>query len=95
MDGMDALESPPTGNVDLGEVKKLFGERISLRGNVNSIAVMLHGGPRDVERDVKRCMDDAKKGGGFIVGAGDQTPYSTPDENIRALVESGKKYGMY
>lgn len=95
VDGMDALESPPTGNVDLGEIKRLFGERISLRGNVNSIAVMLHGGPREVERDVKRCMEDAKSGGGFILGVGDQTPYSTPDENIHALVESGRKYGMY
>lgn len=95
VDGMDALESPPTGNVDLAEVKRLFGEKISLRGNINSIDVMLHGGPRDVERDVKRCMDDAKRGGGFILGVGDQTPYSTPDENIHALVAYGREYGMY
>lgn len=93
VDGMDALEGPPTGNVDLAEVKERFGDRISLRGNVNSIEVMLHGAPEDVERDVVRCMDAAKDGGGYILGVGDQTPYHTPDENIFAFVEAGRKYG--
>ena len=95
VDGMDALECPPTGNVDLAEVKRSFGDRISLRGNVNSIEVMLHGTPEDVERDVVRCMDSAKAGGGYLLGVGDQTPYDAPDENIFALVETGRKYGAY
>jgi uroporphyrinogen decarboxylase len=95
VDGFDALESPPTGNVDLAEVKREFGGRVSLRGNVNSITVMLNGTPEDVEADVRRCMDAAKAGGGFILGVGDQTPYATPEENLRAFVEAGIRYGAY
>ena len=95
VDGLDALESPPTGNVDLAEVKNTFGNRLSLRGNVNSIAVMLHGTPTDVENDVLRCMDAAKADGGYILGVGDQTPYNTPEENMIAFVEAGKEYGKY
>jgi len=95
VDGFDALESPPTGNVDLAEVKRVFGKQVSLRGNVNSITVMLQGKPADVERDVIRCMDAAKEGGGFILGVGDQTPYDTPEENLIAFVEAGRKYGRY
>jgi len=94
VDGFDALESPPTGDVDLAEVKQTFAGR-SLRGNVNSITVMLQGTPADVEADVKRCMDAAKEGGGFILGVGDQTPYDTPEENLIAFVEAGRKYGAY
>jgi len=93
--GMDALECPPTGDVDLGEVKRAFGDRISLRGNVNSIVTMLRGTPEDVEREVLRCMNDAKAGGGFILGVGDQTPYWTPEENLWAFVAAGRKYGAY
>lgn len=35
------------------------------------------------------------KGGGYILGVGDQTPYSTPEENLHAFVEAGRKYGKY
>ena len=95
VDGFDALESPPTGDVDLAEVKKKFGKNFSLRGNVNSIHIMLNGKPDDVEKDIIRCMESAKEGGGYILGVGDQTPYQTPEENMRAFVEYGKKYGKY
>ncbi len=95
VDGFDALESPPTGDVDLAEVKETFGRKVSLRGNVNSISVMLHGKPRDVEQDVLRCMEAAKESGGYILGVGDQTPYDTPEENLYAFVEAGRKYGRY
>jgi uroporphyrinogen-III decarboxylase len=95
VNGMDALECPPTGDVDLAEVKRLFGDRLTLRGNVNSITTMLRGAPQDVEREVIRCLHDAKEGGGYILGVGDQTPYWTPLENLTALVEAGRKYGAY
>ena len=95
VDGFDALESPPTGDVDLVEVKKVFGKKISLRGNVNSITVMLRGTPLDVERDIVRCMESAKEGGGYILGVGDQTPFDTPEENLFMFVEAGKKHGCY
>ena len=33
--------------------------------------------------------------GGFILAPGCALPYSTPDENIRALVETAKAEGRY
>jgi uroporphyrinogen-III decarboxylase len=95
VDGFDALECPPTGDVDLAEVKRTFGERFSLKGNVNSITVMLNGGPDDVVREVERCMEAAKAGGGYICSVGDQCPPETPDENIFALVEAARRLGAY
>ena len=95
VDGFDALECPPTGDIDLAELKQTLGKKISLRGNVNSITVMLEGTPEDVRQDVKRCMDAAKENGGFILGVGDQTPYATPEENLYAFVEAGREFGAY
>ena len=95
VDAFDAIESPPTGDVDLAEIKQAFGDKIALRGNVNSITIMLEGTPEDVRQDVKRCMNAAKANGGFILGVGDQTPYDTPEENLHAFVEAGREYGAY
>jgi hypothetical protein len=95
VDGFDALECPPTGNANLAEVKKTFGKTISLRGNVNSIHVMGNGSTADVENAVKDCMEAAKTDGGYILGVGDQTPAQTPEENLFAFVEAGRKYGKY
>ena len=81
--------------VDLAEVKRAFGNRMSLSGNVNSITVMLNGTPGDVEGDVRRCMDAAKAGGGFILSVGDQTPYATPEPIMRAFVAAGRALGAY
>ncbi len=95
VDGFDALECPPTGNVELAEVKKVFGQKISLRGNVNSIHVMGAGSVTDVENAVKNCLKAAKENGGYILGVGDQTPAQTPEENLFAFVETGRQYGKY
>ena len=95
VDCFDALECAPTGNVDLSEIKKEFGGKVALRGNVNSIHVMMNGNASDVKTAVKNCMDAAKEGGGYILGVGDQTPAGTPDENLHAFVEAGLEFGKY
>lgn len=95
VDCFDALECAPTGNVDLAKIKRQFGGKIAMRGNVNSIHVMLNGTVQDVEQSVIACMNAAKAGGGYILAVGDQTPANTPDENIFALIEYGRKYGQY
>ncbi len=95
LDAVEPLERSPTGDCDLAEVKRTFGKRFSLKGNVNSIETMLHGSPEDVEREAKRCLEVAAAGGGYILAVGDQTPYWTPPENISALVETARKWGRY
>ena len=95
IDALEPLERHPTGDVDLREVKEKFGKRLSLKGNVNSIDTMLHGTPDDVEREVKECIEAAAEGGGYVLAVGDQIPYWAPEENIRMLVEAGRRYGNY
>jgi hypothetical protein len=90
------LLPPPQGDVDdLGRAKRLYGQRIALKGNVDPMRVLLHGAPADVEREVKRCIESAAAGGGYILGTADSTVMGTPFENIHAFVEAGRKYGRY
>ena len=92
---INPLEGPPMGDVNLAEVKKLYGNRIALMGNLNTTSVMLYGTPLDVEKACKKAIDEAGEGGGFLLSTGDQCGRDTPPENIFKLVEVAKTYGRY
>ena len=92
---INPLERPPMGDCDLAEIKRTFGQKIALMGNLHTTDVMLRGSPDDVAREAKWCIDVAGEGGGYILSTGDQCGRDTPDENIRVLVEVARSYGRY
>lgn len=92
---IDPLEVPPMGDCDLGELKRRYGDKIVLKGNLHTTEVMLRGSARDVIRAARRAIDDAAGGGRFILSTGDQCGRDTPDENLRVLVETARTYGKY
>jgi len=94
LDCINPLEPYPGGDCDLAEVKHKFGKRLSLMGNLSTTLVTL-GAEADVRRAAAKAIDAAKEGGGFILSTGDECGAETPDENIRALVETARTYGRY
>lgn len=92
---INPLEMPPMGDCDLAEIKRLYGDKIALMGNIHTTQVMLMGTVQDVERAACEAIDAAAEGGGFILSTGDQCGRDTPDENIFKLVEVAKDYGRY
>ena len=92
---IDPLEIAPMGDCNLAELKKLYGNKIVLKGNLHTTKVMLHGSVDDVVKASKKAIDDAAAGGGFILSTGDQCGRDTPDENIFAMVETARTYGKY
>ncbi len=95
LNSIEPLEEPPMGDCDLAEIKRKWGGRIALKGNLHTTSVMLHGTPDDVEEAAKKAIDDAAMGGGFVLSTGDQCGRDTPDENIFRLVETARHYGWY
>jgi uroporphyrinogen decarboxylase len=95
VDVIEPLEGPPGGNVDIAEVKRRYGSRICLKGNLNTFEFMLNATPTEVEDAAKRLIDDCAAGGGFVLSTGDQCGRDTPDANIFKLVEVAKTYGVY
>ena len=92
---IDPLEVPPMGDCDLKELKRLYGGRIVLKGNLHTTDVMLRGTPEDVVRASRKAIDDAAAGGRFILSTGDQCGRDTPHENLLAMIETAKTYGKY
>jgi uroporphyrinogen decarboxylase len=92
---IDPLEIPPMGDCNLAELKRLYGHKIVLKGNLHTTEVMLKGSVADVISASRKAIDDAAAGGRFILSTGDQCGRDTPDENLRAMVETARTYGRY
>ena len=92
---INPLEIPPMGDCDLAQIKKAYGRKISLMGNLHTTDVMLRGTPDDVKLASRKAIEDAAEGGGFILSTGDQCGRDTPDENIHAMIETAETHGRY
>jgi uroporphyrinogen-III decarboxylase len=78
---------------DMSKVKETLGKNACLIGNVPSSMLKL-GTPNDVRDYVKKLIDTAGKGGGFIMGNGAFFDEAKP-ENVKAMVEFTREYGAY
>jgi uroporphyrinogen decarboxylase len=92
---IDPLEIPPMGDCVLADLKRLYGAKIVLKGNLHTTEIMLRGRPKDVATASRKAIDDAAAGGRFILSTGDQCGRDTPDENLLAMVEVARSYGRY
>jgi hypothetical protein len=78
---------------DMAKVKETLGKNACLIGNVSSSMLTL-GTPQDVKDYCKKLIDTAGKGGGFIMSNGAFFDHARP-ENIKAMVDVTKEYGVY
>jgi uroporphyrinogen decarboxylase len=95
LSSINPLEIPPMGNCDLAEIKKSFGRRLGLMGNLHTTDVMLRGSVKDVRRESLRAIRAAGEDGGFILSSGDQCGRDTPDANLREMVNVAAEFGNY
>jgi len=94
LSSIEPLEPPPGGDCDLTEVKRIFGEKLALKGNIQTTRFLM-ASPKEVEQMAKRCIDAAGEDGGYVLSTGDQVGRDTPEENLFKLVEFARKYGKY
>ncbi len=97
--GLDCIcpfERPPGGDVsDVRAVRRILNERVTFNGNVHTVETLLRGTPADVAREVAEIVEAFRGSCRLIVGTGDQVAGDTPEENIRAMVETARSYGIW
>lgn len=91
--GADAISVDE--KVDLARAKALVGNRVCIMGNISPGVTLLQKTPKDVEDECKAALEKAMAGGGFVLASGCIVPAAVPGENIAAMVEAAKKYGVY
>jgi uroporphyrinogen decarboxylase len=82
--------------MDSAELKREFGREIVFwGGGVDTQRVLGRGTPAEVRDEVRRRIEDLAPGGGFIFAAVHNIQADVPVENIVAMREALREYGVY
>lgn len=80
------------GETNIFEAKRVLGDHMCICGDVPASLLSL-GEPEEVDEYCRRLIVEVGDGGGFILSSGCSTPPDARPENVRAMVESVRKYG--
>jgi uroporphyrinogen-III decarboxylase len=78
---------------DLFKAKEILGDTVCIRGNV-PLSILATGTPEQVKEYCKKLIDMVGKDGGFIMDASTGLDDAKP-ENVRAMFEFTREYGVY
>lgn len=92
--GIVGLHPNEKGAMDIRAVKRQYGTRVCLLGNVD-LNILTLGTPEAVEEEVRGLIQDVGPGGGYIVTSGNSLAGYVQPENALALSAAVQKYGRY
>jgi hypothetical protein len=78
---------------DMVKAKEILRDTVCIRGNV-PLSILVTGTPDDVKAYCKELIGTAGKGGGYIMDSATGLDDAKP-ENVRALFEATREYGVY
>ena len=81
--------------IDIGELKRKYGNKIILIGNVDCARTLVYGTKEEIENEVKQCIEKAAKGGRYILASSNSIHYNVPAKNFIYMVEAARKFGKY
>jgi uroporphyrinogen-III decarboxylase len=100
MPRLEIIKDMPKGKVvwyfevmDMGRAKKVLGNRACIAGNL-PVSVLCTGTPQEVKEGCRKLIETCAPGGGYIL-TGSATMNEGKPENLRAMMEAAKEYGVY
>jgi uroporphyrinogen-III decarboxylase len=100
MPRLEIIKDMPKGKVvwyfevmDMGRAKKVLGNRACIAGNL-PVSILCTGTPQEVKEGCRKLIETCAPGGGYIL-TGSATMNEGKPENLRAMMEAAKEYGVY
>ncbi len=91
-DGLNPIEPPA---MDINAVKRQYGRRISIIGNIDLGYTLTRGTPDEVRAEVRQRIRDLAPGGGYAVSSSNSVPEYVPLANFNAMRETTLEFGRY
>jgi len=93
IDGLHSIE--PAAGMDIEWVKKKYGDRITLLGNIDCGQLLSFGTEEEVIEEVKHIIRTASPGGGHIFASSNSIHSGVSPEIFWTMIEAVKEYGRY
>jgi hypothetical protein len=93
--GLECLDPPPLGRVELADAKRRIGRRLFIKGNIDPVNILLQGDIPRVRESVRRTIEAGRPGGGYILSTACAIAPHTPPENVAVLRVLAEEFGTY
>jgi len=95
--GVDILNPVQVSAKDMepGELKAQFGDRLSFCGGIDTQQVLPHGTREEVQEEVQRRIQELAPGGGYLLAAVHAIQPDVPPENVCTMFEAALAHGRY
>ncbi|MFX0205169.1 MAG: uroporphyrinogen decarboxylase family protein [Candidatus Hodarchaeota archaeon] len=93
--GVDILNPIQPECMEPGEIKELYGDKLTLDGAISVQETLPFGTTEDVKQEVINRIKILGRNKGYILGPTHVIGFDVPLENILMLFETAKEYGKY
>ncbi len=95
IDGLECMDPPPLGDMELADAKRRVGDKIFLKGNLDSPHTLLKLSREEVKEIAKKKIQEGAPDGGYILSSSCSVSPHVPPENLGVLSEVAEEYGRY
>lgn len=95
--GLNALHPIEPKAMDLYELKRRYGQKLALFGNIDLGYTLVagEGTPRAIRDEVRQRIKDLAPGGGYAIASGAGATRYVALENFQAMREAALEFGSY
>ena len=94
--GIDCIDPiDPLAGMDIGLIKKKYGDRVCIKGNIDCVHTLVDKEPEEVIEEVKQCILKASFGGGHIISSSNSIHSGINPINYKTFLDAIKEYGTY
>jgi len=91
-DIIETLTPAPVGDIIYQDFAREHGGKACFKGGIDTVRIRF-GTPEEIDRTVRESVEALAPTRRFILSASDSITEGTPEENVRAFFEAGRKYG--
>jgi uroporphyrinogen decarboxylase len=92
--GLNGLNPIEPLAMDIVKLTRQYAGQLALMGNVD-VDLLSRGTPEEIDALTKKCLDELKGGGGYLLASSNSICDYVKPENYMAMINANSKYGGY